>query len=75
VNVDEQIAALQLTLETMVRESGNPDEFDARRWLYEWLSHPVGALGYRRPADVLLEEDGFERVRVTLLRMQSGAYS
>jgi hypothetical protein len=75
MNSDQQISALQLTVEKMVRESGRPGGFDARRWLEDWLARPVPALGHRRPADVLLEPGGFERVQVILLRMQSGAYS
>jgi uncharacterized protein (DUF2384 family) len=75
MNSGEQIAALQLTVEKMVRASGRPDGFDARRWLEDWLSQRVPALGNRRPADLLTERDGFERVQVILLRMQSGAYS
>jgi uncharacterized protein (DUF2384 family) len=75
MNSSEQISALQRTVEKMVRDSGRPEGFDARRWLEEWLSQPVPALGYRRPGDVLLEPDGFERVHVILLRMQSGSYS
>jgi uncharacterized protein (DUF2384 family) len=71
----EQVAALQDTVERMVRESGNPAGFDAQQWLRHWMSQPVAALGNRVPADVLGEPDGFDRVHTCLLRMQSGAYS
>lgn len=73
--LQEELAELELTVARIVQESGRPDGFDAQRWLQQWVSEPVAALGGRRPLDVLAEPGGLELVRTTLLRMQSGAYS
>ncbi|MGV3551535.1 type II RES/Xre toxin-antitoxin system antitoxin [Rhizobium sp.] len=59
----------------MVRRSGNPDGFDAARWLAGWLQQPVPALAGARPLDFLDTLEGQGMVSDILARMQSGAYS
>lgn len=59
----------------MVRRSGNPEGFDAARWLAGWLQQPVPALGGVRPLDFLDTLEGQGMVSDILARMQSGAYS
>jgi len=62
-------------LQTMVRESGNPDGFDASAWLSTWMSGPVPALGGARPLDLLDTMTGQALVSQVLAQMQSGAYA
>lgn len=59
----------------MVEESGNPEGFDAGKWLGSWLSEPHPALGGVPPGSYLDTHMGIELVRDLLLRAQSGAYS
>lgn len=62
-------------LQTMVRESGNPEGFDASAWLSAWMSAPVPALGGARPLDLLDTMTGQALVSQVLAQMQSGAYA
>lgn len=71
---DTDIAELELIVTLIVRESGHPEGFDAKRWLDRWLTDPLPATGGRRPVDVLDDPGGLELLRTVLLRMQSGAY-
>lgn len=59
----------------IVDESGDPEGFDAAHWVAEWLEAPLGALGGRRPADLMDTADG--RILVTSLvrQMQAGTYA
>ena len=66
---------LEELVERIVRESGNPRDFNAREWVGRWIATPKGALGGRRPRDLLGTESGRTAVRQLLERMQSGAYS
>lgn len=59
----------------MVEESGNPEGFDAGKWLGSWLSEPHPALGGVPPGSYLDTHTGIGMVRDLLLRAQSGAYS
>jgi hypothetical protein len=62
----------------IVRESGPPgaaEEFDARRWISEWVRAPHPALGGKTPLQVLHTSDGVEQVRRLLEQQQSGAYA
>ncbi len=61
-------------LQTMVRESGNPEGFDASAWLSAWMSAPVPALGGARPMDLMDTMTGQALVSQLLAQMQSGAY-
>ncbi len=62
-------------LQTMVRESGNPEGFDASVWLSAWMSAPVPALGGARPLDFMDTMTGQALVSQLLAQMQSGAYA
>lgn len=37
----------------MVEHSGDPKEFDAARWVGDWIERPIPALGGSRPADYM----------------------
>ena len=69
------LARLVGQVEAMVRESGEPEGFDAARWLAEWLERPNPALSRKRPAEFLDTADGRVLVSDLLSRMSSGAYS
>lgn len=62
-------------VQTMVRESGNQDGFDASAWLSAWMSAPVPALGGARPLDLMDTMTGQALVSQILAQMQSGAYA
>lgn len=62
-------------LQTMVRESGNLEGFDASAWLSAWMSAPVPALGGARPLDLMDTMTGQALVSQVLAQMQSGAYA
>jgi putative toxin-antitoxin system antitoxin component (TIGR02293 family) len=62
-------------VQTMVRESGNPDGFDVSAWLSAWMSAPVPALGGARPLDLMDTMTGQALVAQLLAQMQSGAYA
>lgn len=60
--------------EEIVRESGNPLDFDAAEWTTEWLREPNVALSGRKPADYLDSQEGCAIVKGLVLRRQSGAF-
>ncbi len=62
-------------VQTMVRESGNPEGFDTSAWLSAWMSAPVPALGGARPLDLMDTMTGQALVSQVLAQMQSGAYA
>jgi putative toxin-antitoxin system antitoxin component (TIGR02293 family) len=62
-------------LQTIIRESGNPEGFDASAWLSAWMSAPVPALGGARPLDLMDTMTGQALVSQVLAQMQSGAYA
>lgn len=59
----------------IVGESGNPEGFDAAHWVAEWLDAPLGALGGRRPADLMDTADGRTLVTSLVGQMQAGTYA
>lgn len=69
------IARLVGQVDTMVKESGNPEGFDAARWVAAWLDRPHPALGGKRPAELMDTADGRGIVSDVIARMQSGAYA
>ena len=69
------IARLVGQVDAMVRESGNPEGFDAAKWVAAWLDRPQRALGGKRPADLMDTADGRGIVADLVARMQSGAYA
>jgi putative toxin-antitoxin system antitoxin component (TIGR02293 family) len=62
-------------VEVMVAQSGNPEGFDADRWVGEWLERPLPALGGAKPADFMDTMEGQELVSRLLAQSQSGAYA
>jgi hypothetical protein len=59
----------------VVQESGDPSNFDARRWAIEWIEEFNPALGGRRPKEFLSSAEGRSIVAGLILKMQSGAYA
>ena len=59
-------------------ESGDPVEiadFDAGKWLTDWMERPLPALGGSRPAEYMDTIEGQEMISRILAMMQSGAYA
>jgi putative toxin-antitoxin system antitoxin component (TIGR02293 family) len=69
------IARLMGQVQTLVEESGDPKDFDAARWLAEWLDHPLPALGGQRPAQLMDTADGRMLLADLLAQQQSAAYA
>jgi putative toxin-antitoxin system antitoxin component (TIGR02293 family) len=69
------IARLIGQVQTIVEQSGNPEGFDAARWLGQWLDEPLPALGGERPADLMDTAEGRGLVSNLLAMAQSGAYA
>jgi uncharacterized protein (DUF2384 family) len=70
----EAIAKLVVQVQNIVNEAGDPAGFDADLWVRQWIEKPIGALGGRRPVDLIDTEDGRELVTRVLAMAQSGAY-
>jgi putative toxin-antitoxin system antitoxin component (TIGR02293 family) len=62
-------------VEVMVAQSGNPQGFEAERWVGEWLDRPLPALGGAKPADFMDTMEGQDLVSRLLAQSQSGAYA
>lgn len=69
------LAKLIGQVQTMVQESGDPDGFDAARWVGQWLERPNPALGGCRPAQFMDTVEGQQLVSALLAKTQSGAYA
>lgn len=69
------IARLIGQVESMVIESGDPDGFDAAKWVAKWLDENSPALGGRRPAEFMDTSEGQQLVSRLLAQAQSGAYA
>ena len=72
---DVFVAELADLVQTMVNESGDAANFDAKLWATEWLSSPVPAIGWRRPLELMAMQAGRDLLKNLLKRSQSGAYS
>lgn len=62
-------------VQAMVEQSGNPEGFDAAKWLAHWLEEPIPALGGECPASYMDTMEGQKLVSNLLAMMQSGAYA
>ena len=62
-------------VQVMVEQSGDPTNFDASRWVSEWLDRPLPALGGASPADFMDTMEGQVLVSGLLAKSQSGAYA
>jgi putative toxin-antitoxin system antitoxin component (TIGR02293 family) len=61
--------------QAIVEESGEPAGFNAAEWVAQWLDRPVGALGWRKPGELMDTAEGQAMVSNLLNRAVSGAYS
>lgn len=61
-------------VQTMVEQSGNPESFDAAKWLAHWMEEPLPALAGACPADYMDTMEGMRLLSNILATMQSGAY-
>ena len=70
------MARLAAMAQEMVKESTAPEarDFDAVRWLGQWIERAQPALDGRRPADLLDTPTGVNLVARLLGAIQSGAY-
>lgn len=76
--VSERVLGVQALIgqvEEMVRESGNPDNFDAPKWVSEWLNSPLPALGGQHPATYMDTVEGKKLVSSLLAMAQTGAFA
>jgi putative toxin-antitoxin system antitoxin component (TIGR02293 family) len=69
------IARLIGQIDQIVRESGDPQAFDAARWVAAWLDRPLPALGGRKPGTLMDTAEGREIVAGLVAQIQSGAYA
>lgn len=69
------IASLIGKVQKMVEESGDPTGFDAARWVADWLTKPLPALGGATPASYMDTFEGQKLVAELLAMAQSGAYA
>ena len=69
------IAKLVGQVESMIAESGNPDGFDAAKWVASWLEKPSPALAGEKPSAYLDTIAGQEMISDLLAKIQTGAYA
>ncbi len=69
------LARLIGRVQQIVEESGDPTDFDAARWVADWLDEPLTALGGRRPADLMDTAEGRALVLSFVGQMQAGTYA
>ncbi|HJS05189.1 MAG TPA: antitoxin Xre-like helix-turn-helix domain-containing protein [Variovorax sp.] len=69
------IARLVGQAQAIVEESGDPAGFNAAEWVGQWLAQPLGALGGRKPGELMDTAEGQAIVSNLLDRAVSGAYS
>lgn len=62
-------------VQDMVEQSGDPDGFDAARWVSQWLARPLPALAGATPASYMDTFAGQKMVADLLATSQSGAYA
>lgn len=69
------MAKLVGQVESIVSESGNPDGFNAAKWVANWLEKPSPALGGQKPSAYLDTVSGQEMISDLLAKIQTGAYA
>lgn len=62
-------------VDVMVKESGDPTNFDAAKWLADWLEAPAPALGGHRPGEYMDTVEDQQLISQLLGQMRSGAYA
>lgn len=80
MNPDESERLLGLAeligqVQEMVARTGDPTDFDAAKWVAQWMEQPLPALGGKRPAEWMDTAPGRQLVSDTIARMESGAYA
>ena len=73
----EMVRLIGLT-QSIVSEFGDPElarDFDAAKWLGEWLDVPQPSLGMKKPADFLDSATGIQLVEDLLKRIAVGAFA
>jgi putative toxin-antitoxin system antitoxin component (TIGR02293 family) len=68
------IARLVGQAQNLVQESGGMLDFNAARWVGDWLQQPLPALGGKCPGELMDTVDGRALVSDLLAQQQSGAY-
>jgi hypothetical protein len=68
------ITEMAAQVQRMVEESGNPEGFDAKTWLDDWLTRPLPALGGDCAGNWLDTADRRTVIFTILACTQSGAY-
>jgi putative toxin-antitoxin system antitoxin component (TIGR02293 family) len=70
------VARLLGIAQAIVAQSTAPEavDFDAAKWLGQWLERPQPALGGRKPGDLIDTPTGIEVVSRLLGAIESGAY-
>ncbi|SMP80301.1 antitoxin Xre/MbcA/ParS toxin-binding domain-containing protein [Noviherbaspirillum suwonense] len=61
-------------VDQMVAKFGNPEGFDSKRWVDQWLNRYVPALG-ATPNSLLDTDEGLAQVQNVLAMSWSGAYA
>jgi putative toxin-antitoxin system antitoxin component (TIGR02293 family) len=69
------MAKLVGQVESIISESGNPDGFNAAKWVAQWLEKPSPALGGEKPSAYLDTVSGQEMISDLLAKIQTGAYA
>lgn len=62
-------------VQTMMEQSGDASDFDAAKWVAQWLEEPLPALAGESPASYMDTLEGQKLVSNLLAMMQSGAYA
>lgn len=62
-------------VQVMVEQSGDSENFDAAKWVTDWLDRPAPALNGRRPGEYMDTAEGQEIVSGLIAKIQSGAYA
>lgn len=79
LNQDESERMIGITrlvgqAQSIVQESGGPEDFDAAKWVSAWLDRPLPALGGKRPSEFMDTSIGRSMVADLLGQQQSSAY-
>jgi uncharacterized protein (DUF2384 family) len=59
----------------IIFESGDGENFDVDKWVYNWIHSPIPALGGRCPIEFLHNDSDYKIISEMISRMQTGAYS
>lgn len=68
------LESLIATVQTLVEESGDPVGFNASRWVSDWLTRPLSALGGETPGSYMDTYEGQKLITDLIATSQSGAY-